>query len=454
RGGGVAALAAELYERYRDKFQTKEMAAMRLKRGKICDTEQVQKLRCGLPENIQLDFLLKGELSPGEVVSAKEREWDDPDFSAKANTHPESYKADAFFDLCQVAASSYLEKDIFDLCLNPASSVAVGPWYFPELISVLREYQDAHKTGHANSFATDLGKKIHEVLDYAAFSRGLVLMEGEARRGKSFAARQWCEQRPGAARFVEVPPGNDDTGFFRALARALGLGNCLQYKAYEHRERVESVLLAGDLVLVLDEAQRLWPQQNLRYGFPRRVVWVMAMANAGVPIGMISTPQFITTQKAVEKSGWNGSQLTGRIKHYELLPADLSHDDLIEVAKTILPEATKDDLKALAIYARSSARYLSAIDSISTRAKYIAAKARREKVTSDDVQMAMKESVIPADSQLQKALATVKSQQRIKLSQTRVEPASSDPSDNAFPRRETQPAAAEPRSSSASVIEA
>lgn len=62
-----------------------------------------------------------------------------------------------------------------------------------------------------------------------------------------------------------MPPGNDDTSFFRALARGLGLGNFLKYKTIDIRERVESALLTGDLILVLDEAQRLWGDRNQRY---------------------------------------------------------------------------------------------------------------------------------------------------------------------------------------------
>jgi hypothetical protein len=203
---------------------------------------------------------------------------------------------------------------------------------------------------------------------------------------------------------VEVPSSNEQTGFFRALAKGLGIGELSQYKAADIRERVESVLLTGDLVLVLDEAQRLWPQRNLRYGFPARIEWVMTMANAGVPIAMITTPQFLTTQKAVEKAGWNSAQLIGRLGHYKSLSASLEIDDLMAVGKSALPEASKEVLRALAAYARSSARQLGAIQTISKRAIFLAAKAGRDKATADDVRDAMNESVIPADTKLNQAL--------------------------------------------------
>lgn len=294
----------------------------------------------------------------------------------------------------------YSIKDLTKLCVDPdtgSGGTLSNEW---GTVEAARKYRAAHIKEIGAGFNTALGKKIFEVLDYTSFSRGLTLMEGEARTGKTFAARTWCEQRAGAARFVEVPPGNDESGFFRALARGLGIGSFLQYKAREIRERVESVLLSHDITLVLDEAQRLWPQRNLRYGFPGRIVWVMAMANQSVPIAMISTPQFSQVQQAVEKNGWNAAQFTGRIKHYEPLPRDLSKEDLMSVAKSVLPEADTKVLRALAIYARNSARYLAAIETISTRAHYLAMKSGRDASTTEDVRTAMQESVIPSDTRL------------------------------------------------------
>jgi hypothetical protein len=302
-------------------------------------------------------------------------------------------------------AHAELEDSIKRLCLDPSLEFKKGFTWFNQIGQGIKQYQAQYIKTKAPAFTTELGKKISDVLDYTAFCRGLTLIEGEARIGKSFAARAWCEQRPGIARLVEVATGNDDAGFFRTLARGLGLGMLSRYKVCDIKDRVENVLLSGDLILVLDEAHRLWPQRNLRSSFPGRIVWVMNMANAGVPIAMVSTPQFIATQKAIEKHGWNSAQLTGRIKHYEPLPAELSQSDLKSVAKSVLPEASDEALRAIVVYARSSARYLAAIDSISARARYLAMKHKRDTTQTADVIRAMKESVIPADSKLQVALA-------------------------------------------------
>jgi hypothetical protein len=274
QNGGTAKLAKDLIEKYPHEIQTKEMAELKLKPGQFCNSDKVKKIRAGLPHEEAMGFMLKGEVWNNllnEILPDRQR---DAKEMVEANKKPTSYPAKNFFDLCLFNAQRYLEKALTEICLNPESDTVTGPWYFPNLFAVLRQYQAEHQKSKAPAFTTSLGANVSGVLDYTSFTYGLTLMEGEARTGKSFAARVWCEQRPGEARFAEVPSGNDEAGFFRALARALGLGNFLSYKACEIRERVESVLLTRDLLLVLDEAQRLWPQRNLRYGFPSRITWV------------------------------------------------------------------------------------------------------------------------------------------------------------------------------------
>jgi hypothetical protein len=392
QSGGLGAFVNELITRYPERFRPRSIEEVDA--GEKLNADQVQEVCRWMPNEEKAQFPLKGNTAFLE------------NYCADDDGAPDGYRAAVLFERCLAFASQNLEKELSELCLDPETGLSEGPWYFPSMVETVREYKaDFIKRKGAGVVITALGKKVCETLDYTAYGRGLTLLQGDARRGKSFAAKSWCVQHPGLARFIEVPPSNDEVGFFRALARGLGLGSFLNYKAAEIRDRVESVLLAGDLLLVLDEAQRLWPQSNYRQAFPRRIVWVMAMANAGVPIALISTPQFIETQKAVEKTGWNSAQLTGRISHYECLPADLSPEDLMAVAKSVLPECTEKVLRALAIYARSSARYLAAIDSISKRARYLAAGAGRDTATTDDVRQAMQESVIPADTKLQSALA-------------------------------------------------
>jgi hypothetical protein len=435
--GGLAALARELLARYGDRVGTPTM----LKAGKSAaqnySANEMRAIRLELPANLRHRFPLKGELkseirelrcaadntfetldSFQEMVTGEreQREKRERDEAAK---HPNSYPVAALRDLCLLVAQNgieaeppdypetpNLERTLAEMCLDPEYDFERAPWYFPALINTLREhFADLARSKSAASVITALGAKVCEVLEYTSYSRGLTLVQGNPRLGKSFAARAWCSQHLGYARWAEVPTGNDEASFFRALARGLGIGNFLKYKVGEIRERVESVLLTGDILLCLDEGQRLWGQGTDRYFQPGRINWLMAMANSNVPICVITTPQFLESQKtAEEKHNWSGAQLTGRIAHFESLPTDLEPSDLMAVAKAVLPEADSKVLRALATYARASARYLAAIDAIAKRARFVAMQEGRTEATTADVRKAMQDSVIPADSKLLRAL--------------------------------------------------
>jgi len=92
---------------------------------------------------------------------------------------------------------------------------------------------------------TTVGKEVCDALDYANENGRLVLVDGLARIGKTFSAQVWCQQHPGRARYVQVPPTNDDFSFFRAIARSLGVSVNLKSKAQELRCRIEETLQAG-----------------------------------------------------------------------------------------------------------------------------------------------------------------------------------------------------------------
>ena len=284
--GGLTGIAKDLLAKFPDRLQTPAMAQIGMKPGRICNADQVKKIREEMPSSFDSRFHLSGEVDFLYEISRpsfrdKGAALPKSRLEEKAASYPCSYPAQEFITVCHEEAANDLETYLRELCLDPALDLSSGPWYFPGLPSSLREYKAQFiQDKSAGIVTTALGEKVGEVLDYTAYSRGLTLMQGEARLGKSYAARVWCEQHPGLARFVEVSPGNDEASFFRDLARGLGLGNFLNYKVVQIRERVEAILRTGDILLVLDEAQRLWPQRNLREGFPGRIVWVMTMANA------------------------------------------------------------------------------------------------------------------------------------------------------------------------------
>ena len=196
-----------------------------------------------------------------------------------------------------------------------------------------------------------------------------------------------------------MPSSNDEIGFFRAIARALGVTCGLSWKAVQLRERIEDALQSSKLMMVFDEAHYLFPTTDYRYALPGRINWIMtALINQRVPVALVTTPQFIRTQKVVEaRTNWTSEQFIGRIGHYQPLPDTLSADDLEAVAKTYVPQGDAKSIKALVLYAESSAKYLAGIEAVACRAQYIAGKEGRTKTEYGDIKRAIQESVIPSD---------------------------------------------------------
>jgi hypothetical protein len=260
---------------------------------------------------------------------------------------------------------------------------------------------------------TSICRRVFEALDYTRDARTLTLIDGPARIGKTFSARAWCERTAGVARYVQVPCSNDDTGFFRAIGKALGVSASLQLKASEIRNRIEEVLQHGDLMLVLDESQYCWPQSWQRYAMPSRVNWVLqALVNFNVPVALVTTPLFYSSQKRVEElTGWTSEQLIGRIGHVERLPNKLGRADLVKVAKALLPSAEAAWV-ALAAYADISKKHLASLEAIAKRATWMASQDGEQSATAAYVRRAMKESVIPSDTALAESLASPRKSRR------------------------------------------
>lgn len=259
-----------------------------------------------------------------------------------------------------------------------------------------------------NPVVTEIGRALHSALDYSLEQRCMVVIEGVARIGKTFAVSDWCEVRPGRVRYMQCPSTNDDVAFFTALANGLGITVEHNPKAKSLRPRIEDTLQSGDLMLVIDEAHNCWPSYSYRNARPSRICWLMtALVNFNVPVALIVTPQFFRSQKVCEERiGWASEQFVGRIGDYVKLSDELSLDDLRAVARAHLPEGDAKSIEALALYAGSSQKYLAAIEHAVKKARFLAGKAGRE-VCQADVRTAIESGLVPTDSALAGALRNV-----------------------------------------------
>ena len=426
--GGLNKLAEDIITRFPERFATPAMQRQGVEKGRIYSAEEVRIARKEIKQGP--GFLLRGECNSwrGFPILVKDEDSEDAmsalldredtpgdcrrrgERRERAHSHPLSYPASAFVDACMERARRHLGDFLFqELCLNPAVRLDDDTlWYLPRLVETLAEMCAADAAEASNGApVTQIGSVIHETLDYALEERCLVVIDGLARAGKTFAVQAWVDARAGEARYVQVPSSNDDMSFFRAVADALGLGSSHAYKAHELRRRIEDVLQDGDLLLVLDEGHYLWPQRNMRKASPHRINWLLTqLVNLGVPVAIVTTPQFTKSQQALEKSGgWSSEQFIGRIGDYQRLADSLCEADLEAVARHWLPGGDEKAIRVLVTYAQSSEKYLQGIESLARRARFLAKKAGRAQPTFQDAAAALKEGVVPSDNALAAALA-------------------------------------------------
>ena len=401
--GGIDKVAADLLAAFADRFGTRAMQQFGMKPGQVYSASQVKAIRREIESDLnpESQWPLRWERDRYGTYES----WDGG--TRDEDTAPESYPAEVFIEHCQNAARG-LAGHLEEFCLNPEIKAQAGwPWYFPDLFESLREYQAAFIEKERAAFVTETGRQVDEEVDYARKAKCLVLIEGREGIGKSFSGKAACEARPGQARYSKVPPGNDDIGFFQALAKSVGNACGTSWKTVQLRKRLEDTLKSGDLTLVLDNAQYLWPVSDCRHAMPNRINWLMkALVEEGVPVVLIASPQFTLTQKVVEnRTHWTSGEFIAGIGRYVRLPESVGEEDLAKVAKLKLPEGDGKSIEILVRYAQSTASYFAGIERAVRRARYVAEKAGRVKVERRDIKRAVQADVIPSDNALASALA-------------------------------------------------
>lgn len=276
--------------------------------------------------------------------------------------------------------------------------LCVDPSFLPrELWQAVADYRAAWIASRAPVVETTIGRRIADAIAFAQSAPVMVLIEGVARIGKSFAALDVCQRSAGLVRYVQAPSGNDDTAFFRAFAKSLGVACALSMKSQQMRDRVEEALQGAGVAVVIDEAHYCFDAALHPRMVPMRINWILtALVNKGVPVIMVATHQFEKSLARVEKStGWSSQQLTGRISYREQLPDKLPMPDLLAVARAVYPEGDAKSWRALAAYADLSETHLAAITALATRARWHATQAGRSGATAEDLRRAIMESRTP-----------------------------------------------------------
>lgn len=368
RVGGLDAFASVFLSSHQHLIGTGEMHRFGRAPGQIYSAEEVKEIRKAF-QNGRYIFQLKDEQSLSEILAGQARRtWekndDHDDGLCVKGRHPTTYPVGDFLGQCEMSNDQFtaaLKKLLLDPSLDPVR----GLWNMPGLWSALSAVRARESQLAALRIVqTKVTNSVFEVLDFALEERAFVLIEGREGIGKTEAAVNWCERHPGKAVYLKIDSGTDDMTFFRGIVKQLGTPRASR-KSNDIRTRIEDALQSGHLMLVIDESHFLWPQgTRSERSAPKRVDWLRtAIVDCKVPVALISTPQYFSTQceRFRRGSGWNANQIQRRLTRTLKLPDSLEATDVIAVAKRAFPAASKSTLLSISAVALGSVGYLTSI---------------------------------------------------------------------------------------------
>jgi hypothetical protein len=418
--GGFTQVAQKVIARFRGRIITPSMQRFGVKPNQIYTASQVKAVREEMESGSDW-FPLAGEIPDRIAISLPEvpSQAEDPldherpgilrhlrEVQDHANAQPKAYPAEAFIRVCLDSAARELPGYLSRLCVDPELDIAKArPWWFPDLISSLREWLAERGADSEVPFVqTEIAGQVHEALDYCLKTGEMTMIYGESGTGKSDGAKAWFQRQPGKGRYLEVPATGDDISFIRRIGEAYRTISGTSLRNPQTKERVEKTARAAGMVLILDEGHNLLTQDYRARKRPSRISWVMGeLVNYGVPVAILATRQFEEDKRRIkERTGWNWDQFDRRIGIPTYLPSEVRIEDLTAVARAWLPRGDDRSIKALVGYAMFSKSRLAGIVHVVKRAKFEADKAGRPVVFAD-IQSAI-ERRLPVDPEANPAV--------------------------------------------------
>lgn len=285
---------------------------------------------------------------------------------------------------------------------HPRNHRGLPPKLFHFIFESLEEMK---ATTLARIARTKVAEMIFQELDYASEERGMVRIEGDSRFGKTEAVKAWCDANAGKARKVNVPSSGSLQDLLRSVAEALNIRFGHTTPALTLKQKIREVLETSHIMLVMDEAQFLIPQDYSKNVKPHRLNWLRTeILDRGLPVALISTPQTFGKEldAYVKKTQWTFEQFLGRQLLTVRLPDKLGIADMIEVARIHFPELDEDALEFVAGFSKASEAYLATVEALAKRARFLARRAGKQSPGLSELQAAA-EQVAPGQGSLSKS---------------------------------------------------
>ncbi len=425
RPGGFDKVAADVLEMFPERLGSPTMHKLGVSGGQIYSAEQVRAVRNELDSVLELGtqgrFPIKGESGPRRWDEALRRadmgeeEWaeDVRRCEAEASKHPASYPASEFVQYCRDLATANLSEFLWEFCLDPRIELVshndrrkpprLSTWlagagkhwntetanlsYFQDITCALLEYRAHHQEqARARLAETDVSKAIFRTLERGLRSRGIVVVQGVEGVGKSYSGEAWRERHLGEAVFVRLEGIVTKTTFFQSISGACGLAPSVSQKSQEMQIRIRHFLERSGLMLIIDEAHRLFQQTERIYSHPELLNWVYTCWDQKIPVALLVTPQFVSRMDAVERqTDWRAGQLKRRIVVWTKLPEKLLETDLRAIAQNIAPRYSPAMLDELVDCALPSRRQIDAMRRAMSEAEFIADENGRKAPTFQDL---------------------------------------------------------------------
>lgn len=260
---------------------------------------------------------------------------------------------------------------------------AVNSWQ-----GAVRDYAQIHaKRELGRCVQTEVTRKVWMELDLALKTRQPVMIEGNARIGKTFAVQAWCRAYPGYARLVTMPSDQTRRALNLALAEAFGI-ECSLARGFRFlKEQVDWVCKHSGLLLVWDEAHFAWPANPPKNAVPERLNWIRAnLIDRQHGCALVTTPQSFgwAQDRFIRRTEYNHDQFIGRINDPVRLPDRLSSADLLKVGRHYFPQVSEARVKVACGMADRSQGYLAFLSRIAVFAA-TEAKERGEEVVTNQI---------------------------------------------------------------------
>lgn len=225
--------------------------------------------------------------------------------------------ADEVMQQCRLLALA-LPTKLYRLCADPAEPPSVP--YLSDLGAALQRNRLARGVSAMAKLArTEPLVQLHRALDQAYQAKGLVVIQGDRRTGKSTGANAWLEANAHRGRVVRLQEITTPRMFFELTWSALGRDTMPARGVAEMASEVARVFRESGLMLIIDEAQLLLGA-SAAASLNRLLFIATELCDKGLPVVLLVPPTFEVRLRNCEDRLHQPGLLLSRVSELPEMP--------------------------------------------------------------------------------------------------------------------------------------